>query len=275
VSTVTDSEKKALLKFYESLWRARARRSRTVGTIYLVLSMIFLILSYFTRYLVFEVIAIISLLLGVALVFVSLEKYIKLNVSTEALASALLPLNDLIDGLKVQGKAAHVPTGSEAVIFMPNSECQMSEVNYREIKESKSSEKGIVLPSLGIFLKRLYERELGCKAEILDLSALLDWLPKVLVDDLKMAEKMEIARKNDEIRVKLTEPVFSRLCMEKRISRVCETVGCPICSSIADMLAASAGSVVFYKGCEYFSDKNQLTWHYTIGPNLKDKEAKD
>jgi hypothetical protein len=264
-----------LLHLYRSLWKARARRSRIAGRVYLVLSAFFLILSYFTRYLLFEVIAIISLLLGVALTFVSLEKYVKLSVLNESSASLLSSLSDLIENSKVHGKAVYIPTSSKTLVFIPKDEYQDNEVDYSEIKGIKLDERGVVMSSPGMFLKRLYERELGCNAENFDLPYLIEWIPRILVDNLKIAEKMEIAKRNDAIQVKLIGPIFSRLCEEKRIGLACKTIGCPVCSSIGDILAQSARRVVFYKGCEYAPDKSQLIWHYTLGSYVRSIGTKD
>jgi hypothetical protein len=270
-----DSENEASLNLYRSLWKARARQSRFIGTVYLVLSIAFIVLSFYTRYLLFEVIALVSLMLGVALVLMSLEKYVKLSILNETSASLLLSLSDILENLKIQGKAVHIPTESEVLVFVPREGNGNNRVNYGDIRETKIDETGVVMTSPGSFLKRLYERELGGLAENFDLLSLTKWLPRVLAENLKMAEKVEIVSKSDDVEVKFLSPIFGDLCNDEKVVSVCKTIGCPICISVADMLARSTGRVVFFKGCEHAPDLSQLTSSYTLGPYLGSSETKD
>jgi len=256
-----------LLLLHKSLWKARGRRSKIAGTVYLIISAFFLILSFFTRYIVFEVISILSLLLGVMLVLVGLEKYVKLSVAEEALASAMLPINSLIEHLELKGKAAYIPHSSEVFVFIPKKE--NNKAVLKKVKELAISEKGLVTLSPATFLAELYERELGGNVKKFDLDYLFKWLPKMLVDDLKIAEKIEITRDEDRVRFELYEPLFSHLCEEERISAACKTVGCPICGSLANLLAKNTERIVFYHGCVYDSNKKRLTTSFTLGPSIK------
>lgn len=259
-----------LLHLYKSLWKARGRRSKVAGVVYLVLSAIFFLLSYFMRYIVFEIVSILCLILGVALIFISMERYVKLDVANEALISALLPINRLVASLKFGGRAAYIPRNSDVFVFLDEEGKGITEEGLREIEAAGMfEEKAVVLPSLGVFLTRLYEREFAGSFQGVALDYLIQWLPRVIVDGLKIAEKADILREEDKIRVKVVDFAFYRVCEEASINLVCKKVGCPFCASIANALAINTQRIVFYRGCEYSQDTRGLAISYELGPSVK------
>jgi len=98
----------------------------------------------------------------------------------------------------------------------------------------------------------------------------MEWLPKVLVDELRIAESMEITQKGMEIHVKLKESAFRQVCQRtEAIKVICETTGCPLCSSIADAIAKTIGQIVYYLNCSYDPATRETSALYSLGPSLK------
>jgi len=144
------------------LWRARGRHSRRAGTFLLIVSVAFFVLAYVTRYIVFEVTSIASLLLGAVMIFTSLEPYMKTRAANEAIYSSLRILEDFLNRLNARGKAVYIPPAPEhnqGMVFvftpgysdLPNLKKLMdeNEVIYPE---------GVLFPSPGNSLVELYER---------------------------------------------------------------------------------------------------------------------
>lgn len=261
------------------LWKARGRRSRITGAAFLFISGFFLFLAYITRYIVFEVISILALLLGVVFVFTGMESYMKVNVANRAVISSLIPLTSLLNHLKVKSKAVYIPSASKnhsQKIFLPM-QSRNSIPTFDEIMKENSTaflEKGILLPSIGSALLRLYEEELGDLRNF-DLEYLMAWLPRVLVDGLKMAEKVEITRKMDEIHVKITDSIFGYVCQQPAIKVVCEVTGCPVCSSIGEAVSKNTGQIVYYQECEYNPLTRETDIFYRLGPSLETLKRKN
>jgi len=264
----------------KKLWRARGRHSKAAGVTLLAISVIFLIFAYITRYIVFEVTSIVALLLGVILIFTSIEPYVKMDVANRAALSSLAALSEILAYLKVEGKAVHIPpTGNQSAgrIFIPmHSESSLPTLEEITKDQLVISGKGLLLPSTGNALLQLYEKELGNLRNI-DFNYLVEWLPRILVDGLQMAEKMEITRKGDDIHVKLASSAFRYLCQQAETTNlICGTINCPMCSSIADAIAKNTNRIVYCKKCGYDPLRLETTAHFVLGPTLeKPKKGRD
>jgi len=270
---------KEMMRLKEKLWKARGRRSRITGAAFLILSGFFLLLAYVTRYIVFEVISILALLLGVVFVFVGIESYVKMNVASKAVVSSLIPLASLLSHLKVEGKAIYIPPVSKqhsGKIFLPT-QGVVSLPTFEEIRKEDSLsvlDKGVLMPSFGSALLQLYEDELGDLRK-LDLEYLMAWLPRVLVDGLQMAEKVEMIRKVDDIHVKMTNLAFRNVCQHPAAKVVCDVTGCPVCSSIVEAFSKNTGRIVYYLKCENDRVKRETNAFYKLGPALEELREKE
>lgn len=268
-----------LMRLREKLWKIRGRRSRITGAAFLILSGSFLLLAYVTRYIVFEVISILALLLGVVFVFISVESYVKINVANRAVISLLVPLASLLSYLKAEGRAIHIPPTSEQTfgrIFLSKRGGVALPAFEGVTKEGSIavSNEGVLLPSVGNALLQLYEDELRDLRNF-DLEYLMAWLPRVLVDGLQMAEKVEMTRKVDDIHVKITNLSFRNVCQHPAAKVVCEVTGCPVCSSIAEAVSKNTGRIVYYLRCENDRVKREINAFYRIGPALEELRQRE
>jgi len=262
-----------LMRLKLKLWKTRDRKSRITGAAYLVLSGFFFVLAYITRYILFEVVSILALLLGVVFVLIGAEHYVKLDVANRAVVSSLSPLIGLVKYLEVEGRAIHIPPFSETRsgrIFLPKHDGG-SLPALEEVRNDNSiavSDKGAFLPSIGNGLVQLYQEELGDLTSF-DFDFLSAWLPQVLTDGLRMAEKVEIIRKGDDIHVKMTNMVFMNVCQFQDTKILCKITGCPVCSSLAEAIAKNSGRIVHYLRCENDLLKRETNAFYRFGRPLE------
>jgi hypothetical protein len=84
-------------------------------------------------------------------------------------------------------------------------------------------------------------------------------IPKLLVEDLEIAQAVEMKTENDRVFVKMENSIYQTICKEvKELSKIYCSLGCPLCSAIACALAEATGrSVVIEK--EETSDESQTT----------------
>lgn len=265
-----------LIQLRVKLWKTRGRNSRLTGAVLLIISGFFLSLAYETRYIVFEVTSILALFLGVIFVLSGVERQVKLRVANRAVLSFLYALRDILTYFGIDDAGIYIPTagGNSVKIFFPKNRSN----SLPNIDEATSNmvvlEEGFILPPVGSALLQLYEEELG-DVRNFDLDYLKEWLPRVLVDGLKMIERAEITQNGDEIQVKLTASSFSELCRNKEVAQICRTVGCPVTSSIAEAIAKNTGRVVYYVNCVYEASTQMTEDTYKLGPNVEDLEKKD
>jgi hypothetical protein len=242
-----------------------------MGTICLVVSATFLILAFITRYILFEFIAIVSFFLGVILIFSSIERYMKENVGNEALTPLLIALNELMEHHSIQGNAMFLPPLNDVDLktFLPLHD-DIPLPSFESLSEHGLviPNQGLLLPSTGSGLLRLYEEEIGA-FQSMTFEYLLEWLPRVLTSGLKLCENAEIIVNGEEVQVRLLVSLFRHLCQHEETRRACRRLGCPLASSIACAFAKNQHRAVRYKQCNYNPEKREATILYELLPTIK------
>jgi hypothetical protein len=259
-----------LVRLRLKIWKSRSRFSRSAGIALLVTSAIFLFLAYITRYIVFEVSSILALFLGVIFVLSEVEPHVKLRVANEAITSPLSTLCEIVNHFDLHGRGIYIPTKKEGQVklFLPKDEdCRIPKIN--EITGDEIiSKAGLVLSPIGRNLLKLYEEEIG-DVDDHDLNYLMEWLPRVIVGELKLAEALEIAKNNENILVKITNLSINGFCKNTEVKRLCTSIGCPVISSIAEAIAKNTGRIVYYRNCAYEPSTRINEANYQLGPLIQ------
>jgi hypothetical protein len=247
-----------------------------MGTILLVMSAIFLIFAYMTRYMVFEIVSIIALFLGVLLIFTGIESYMKEIVGNQALASPLIALNEIVESHYgfYEGNAVFCPPidNMPARTFLPRE--TNSPLPTRENLTENTillPNQGILLPSTGAGLLELYEDEIG-NLQTMDHKYFLTWLPRVLVEGLKLCERADIGVQNEKVQVEILGSVFRYLCQQEKMRTACRKIGCPLTSSIAGSFAKNLGRAVRYQNCVVEPKQRKTVIHFELGPTFEKKD---
>ncbi len=242
-----------LARLREEFWRLRGRRSRTTGTILFIFGGVLFALAFLTRFIVFEVSAILSLLVGAVLMSTSAEPYVKRRVANNVGISSFKALAELLTA----------KTSGANPIFEYDKQSSSISVTLAE-NSSEGSEatlgppvKGQTIPSSGEALLEDIRRELN-GSDTLQLEQMLDSLPRTLVYGVGLAEKIEVEQRSESIEVRLWGMSFRDFCMNEDVRLLCGRVGCPVNGSIASLLALSSRKSILAKGCT-FNGRGQLT----------------
>jgi len=114
--------------------------------------------------------------------------------------------------------------------------------------------KGILLAPPGIGLMTLCEEEVGRDFSGLNLNDTEKNLREALTK-LEIVKNLELAENSDDISVTLTGLSIGRLCKEIQGStQICLGIGCPICGTIACVLAKAVGKPITLYDSETSSD---------------------
>lgn len=219
----------------------------------LLLSATLLVIAYFTRYIAFEVTAILSLLIGTVLLVSQLEPLVKLRPASQAILPLIQIFIDLKRVFNVSGKGIFIPckTGEVKLLLPAKSRIDQSVILKIADEGAVAHSDGLILPSLGQGLSQLYEEELS-EVRGMELSYIMEWLPRVIVDGLGLCEKVEMIMVDEEIHTILTKPFIRDICQRNDIKKpMCYSTGCPLTASIADTLAVSNGRPVCHIECRY------------------------
>jgi len=210
------------------------------------MSVVFLVLTLQTQYLVFEIAFLLSIFIGALLSIQETESYIRLDTANALVISLFLGLKNLfhetgMDGKGSDGTSEGIPTNGRG----PH-----------------------LISELAMPLTHIYEIELG-DLKKLELSDLNRELPKVMVDGLRLARSVELLVDGDRIEAVVRRPTLWAVYLEESLTPIIEKIGCPLSCSIAESIAKCTGRVVAYRGCDRSISEETLKFHYELGPKVE------
>jgi len=193
--------------------------------------------------------------------FIEPEKYVKSDLMNATAISSLRTVDKMMQVMGYGEKGVYIQAGDsdKAVVFVPSEPFSMiPERSDVEDKTFLSNPSGMLVPPPGLALATLIENKLGFKVKRCGLEALLDALPKVLVEDLQIVKDVEIEVTKDTVRFKLYDSIYADFCSEVReTSRRCG-LGCPMCSALATILTIATGKPILYEE-DKMSDDHKIT----------------
>lgn len=209
---------------------------------------------------------------GAVLFYVKPEEYTRKTLLEAALAPPLTTLNQMIQELDYEGDATYLPPK-----YFTNPETTkvyISKIKYASLPTPEQTQldenepisraaRGLLITPPGIELSRLMEKSLGTSFLRTDLKNLQQNLPKLFIEDLEIAEDLEIEMQNDPnekkgvnqasvaqkknmtIHVRITKPIYGNIFKEVENSpQSSAPIGCPIRSAIAIALTKTTGKPV-------------------------------
>lgn len=222
-------------------------------------------------YVVSSVLAFIGLGLtfwGGLLLFIRPQKYVTSELLDSTAFSSLRNIDRIMTEMGYFEKGIYLPGGNpeRAVVFVP-AEPFGRIPKAKEIEDQLFIEnpKGLAMIPPGLALANLIEKKLGAPLEKCSLETLGERLPKLMVEDLGMAQDFQMHVKGNEIRFTFNESVYSDFCHKLSGStRVCAGLGCPICSAMACVLTIATGKPVSFEGDKFSADGKSLESSYKI-----------
>jgi uncharacterized protein YuzE len=209
---------------------------------------------------------------GALLLYITPSRHVKLELLNATASPALANIEKVIAGMTLSGKGIYLPPKylkdfESSLIFIP-SKYNQTLPKPEEIDEEKlysKNTRGMFLTPPGLALSRLFEKELGTSFTKTDLNYIQNNLPKLLIEDMEIAENVEVKTENNIITVEITNHIFNEICQETRkLTKTHETIGCPLCSAIACALAKATGKPVTIEKEELSEDGKTTKIQYRI-----------
>ena len=236
---------------------------------------------------------------GAIILYIRPEEYTKKTLLEAALSPSLTTLNQTIQELGYKGDPIYLPpkyfTDPETTkIYIPRLKLRslpMPEVvQLHDNKPVVKTMQGMLITPPGIQLSKLLEKSLGKSFIKMNLKDLQQILPKLFVEDLEIAETLELQVEGDTtqrkksyfrsiirmksartrtksatIRVKITKPIYrTTLAEAEEPSQITNSIGCPICSAIAIAITKATGKPVRITDTKSFEDDNNLEAGYEL-----------
>ena len=209
---------------------------------------------------------------GALLLYITPTRYVKLDLLNAIAPSTLANIEKMLTSSKLNEKGIYLPPKylkdfESSLVFIP-SKNNKTLPRPGEIDEEKIYSKnpeGVFLTPSGLALSRLFEKELGTSFTRTDLNYIQNNLPKLLIEEMEIAENAEVKTENNIITVEITNHIFNEICQETRkLTKTHETIGCPLCSAIACALAKATGKPVTIEKEELSEDGKTTKIQYKV-----------
>ena len=186
-----------------------------------------------------------------------------------AAISSMKALDRLLVGLDYRGKPVYLPPPthqgegsgssdlSEARVFIP------AESGIRLPPETETAggslvihnPEGLSLTPPGQALADLFEEELGVPFSSMDLDELGSRLPSLLMKELGLVKGFQLDQLGNTIHVKIEGSALASLCGQiEEGTGICQTLGCPLTSAIAIILARTTHEPITIDAVETSED---------------------
>jgi uncharacterized protein YuzE len=209
---------------------------------------------------------------GALLLYITPTKYVKLELLNAVAPSTLVNIEKILTSSKLNDKGIYLPPKylrdfESSLVFIPskNNKALPKPEEIDEEKLFSENPQGLFITPPGLALSKLFEKELGTSFTKTDINYIQNNLPKLLVEDLEIAEDVEVEAEEDLITVKITKHIFNEICEETRkLPKTHEALGCPLTSAIACALAKATGKPVTIEKEEQGEDGKTTKIQYRI-----------
>jgi hypothetical protein len=205
---------------------------------------------------------------GALLLFIRPRYYVRTDVMDSTALSSLKTIDRVITGLGYSEKGIYIPVGNpeKAVVFVPSR--PLEKIPKPEEIENQTFVKnpeGITIVPPGMALANLFEKELGVKFTDWSLEEMTKRLPKLLIENLEMVQDCTITKEGDRVNFRFVESVFSEFCAKlKGSTKVCSSMGCPMCSAMACVLAQVTHRPVKFDEDRFSIDRGTVDSSYVL-----------
>ena len=257
-----------------SKMRINMNLAKVAGWITLSLGVLSLIVSIISDSQILAFIGLGLTFWGIILTYIRSEEYVKETLLNATSLSTLATLNQIIQELGYREKAIYLPPRylkdpESNRVYIPKSKLSKlptpEQIQEKEDKLFIENPQGILLIPSGSELTKLFEKTLGTSFTRVDLQYLQLNIPKLFVEELEIAQNLDINIKNNTVLVKIENSTYLSLTREvSKFSKLYESIGCPLSSSIACALAKVTGKPVTVEKEQIKDEEKTIEIEYRI-----------
>jgi len=205
---------------------------------------------------------------GSLLLFIRPRHYVRTDLMDSTALSSLRTIDRVITGLGYNEKGIYIPVNNpdKAVVFVSSQPLtEIPKAAQIEKQTFVKDPEGITIVPPGMALANLFEKELGVRFSEWSLEKMAERLPKMLIEDLEMVQDCIIKIDGDRVSFRFVESVFSEFCGQlKGTTKVCSSLGCPMCSAMACILAQVTHRPVRFDEDKYTVDGGVVESSYLL-----------
>jgi len=254
--------------------KKRVNKTRLIYSVLIVIGTVALILSIIYTSSILAFIGLGLIFWGILFAYMRTEEYTK-KALLDTIASPQLPaLNQIIQELAYKGNTiylppkyftdpetnkAYIPKQKETKLPTPE------QIQRQETQALIKDPEGVLLTPPGAELAKLFEKTLETSFTRVDLQYLQQRMPKLFIEDLEIAQNLEIKTENNKVQVKIENSTYSIPNKETaEPPSVHSTLGSPISSAIACALTKTTGKPITIEKQQTSEDGKNITIEYHI-----------
>jgi hypothetical protein len=223
-----------------------------------------LVLAIFLSNLVLTIAGLAMIFWGTLLLFVTSTSYIKAEVVGPSFEGSIQAIKELAGVSGLRGRAVYLPPRSFGEVS-----AEKVMLSGRGTPEAGGElivpNGGPLITAPGIGLVKYFQSKVDSDFLGVDFDYVKFSLPKLITEDLELAQEMEMVADGDLVRVVTVGKRFFQLCSDMSDSSEPETfLACPLHSSFAVVLARALGKPVFIESVERLSDNRTVKATYAI-----------
>ncbi len=239
---------------------------RAVTFFMLTLGILLVVVSafYFSSFLVILGVAIVFW--GTILLYIMPTKHVPLALLSAATISAMANIENFLEKTHLSSKGKYLPPNllkdfeSSIVLISERSGESLptpEDAIWEKLGQDKLNSIYITAPGWG--LSKLFEQKAGHSFIAKDLNFVQRKFPKILVEDMGLAQAVDLEIRKDTVVLELSNSVLQDVCEEtKNLPRTHNQVGCLLSSAVACVLAKASGKVVTIEKDE-LSENGEIT----------------
>jgi hypothetical protein len=207
---------------------------------------------------------------GALLLFIRPRHYVRSDLMDSTALSSLTTIDRVITSLGYTQKGVYIPVDNaeKAVVFIPAQPLKkIPNLDLVGKQTFLKDPEGIAMVPPGLALANLFERELKVKFSDWSLEKMVEQLPRLLIENLEMVQDCTIKIDGDKVNFTFVESVYSEFCNKLRsTTKVCSSLGCPMCSAMACVLAEVTHRPVEFDKDKYTTDGGTVESSYHLLP---------
>lgn len=200
------------------------------------------------------------------------ETYIKSTLLDSTTTQSLENLNKILTELDYKGKGVYLPPKylkdlKSGIIYVSKQKgTKIPPLKEKpEEKMFSTNPNGLYITPPGLDLTNLFEKEIGTDFIRTDLQYLQNKLPNLFIENLEIAQDLQINTENNLVKVKITDSIYKNICKKtQKLTKISNSIGCPLCSSIAIAITRATGKPIIIEKTEISEDEKTIETHYRI-----------
>jgi hypothetical protein len=246
---------------------------RTISKLLIVLGGLLTLLSIVLASSVVALLGLGFIFWGSLLTYVTPRQFVKASVFSATALSLMLTLDRMLERYKTGGKAVYLPPryfreddatyvliGSFDISAIPE---QLRGNDLEASFLQSRPDQGFLFTPPGAELLKTFEDALGTSFNKVDIHYIEEHVPKLLVDDLELAGRVEVDSEKDRVNVSIENPAY-RDMYRAEISDMIRLLGCPVASSIACALTKASGRPVIIEDYQAQEENNHVVIRYRL-----------